>query len=319
MVGCQREYGRTALPGSRRWNPLAQSLRPVEATECPRAQRYSGRPAPKTEGQGQGGTGTGTGTSSFATAPQGPATGAATNYEWPEPINDWGQLPGRAATGLLLLQSQKGSLPPEVVTAIEGIALTSAGQEAKDLHRAVKQQARAKQELAKLGAQRLASSAAWASYLQEVTETVTKQMAAHDKHMASLDEAEAQWRSHLQTASTELAKLSDSRVTDEPDDDAAMETSKATDALAISRRAEQQTQQQQLLNSLREASQTAASLATAVKREGSRTPRRAKRPPDGDLTIDSSPEMKEDEDTAKAKLAMPLQELSTASSAPLFK
>ena len=101
MVGCQREYGRTTLPGSRRRDPLAQSSKPVEATECPRAQCYSGWPAPKTKGQGQGGTGTGTGTSSFATAPQGPATGAATIYEWPESINDWGQLPGRAAIGLL--------------------------------------------------------------------------------------------------------------------------------------------------------------------------------------------------------------------------
>ena len=162
-------------------------------------------------------------------------------------------------------------------------------------------------------------SSAWASYLQEITDTVIKQMAKHDKSKTDLENAEAQWRIHLQTASAELVKLSDSRPLEETEEDASMEATRAWDALAATRKVEQQAQQQQLLNFLREASQAAAVMATAVKREGSRTPRRTKRPASNELTIDSSPDMKEDEATVQAKLAAPLAVLADASPAPPFK
>ena len=212
---------------------------------------------------------------------------------------------------LTALQSQKGSLPPAVVTALEGIALTSAGQEAKDLHRAVQQQARAKQELAKLASQRLASSSAWATYLQDVTNTVTAQMEKHAKSMTAIEEAEVQWKTHLLAASAELAKLSDQRGTepDSAEEDTAMENTKAW-ALAETTKSEQLAQQQQLLASLKNASAAAASMATAVKREGSRTPRR-KRTVD-QLMIDSSPELAKESDETKAKLSASLEELGKA-------
>ena len=210
---------------------------------------------------------------------------------------------------LTALQSQRGSLPPEVVTALEGIALSSAGQEAKDLHRAVQHQQKAKQELAKLASQRLAASTAWAKYLQDVTETVTKQMEDHAKSMTAVEEAEAQWRVQLQVASAELAKLSDQKVIEELEDDANMETSKASDAIAEVHKTEQLAQQQQLLASLREASTAAANMATAVKREGSRTPRR-KRPVE-QMMVESSPELGKDNE-ADIKLTAPLDVLAKA-------
>ena len=80
---------------------------------------------------------------------------------------------------LTALQAQKGNLPPEMLTAIEGIAHTSASQEARGLHKAVSLQQKAKQELARIGAQRLTACASWAKYLQEVTETVHKQLTQH--------------------------------------------------------------------------------------------------------------------------------------------
>ena len=215
---------------------------------------------------------------------------------------------------LTALQSQKGSLPPAVVTALEGIAMSSAGQEAKDLHRAVKQQARAKQELAKLASQRLASSSAWAKYLQDVTSTVHAQMEKHAKNMEAIDAAEVQWKTHLLTASTELAKLSDQKEI-ESEEDMSVEASSAW-ALAETCKNEQIAQQQQLMASLKEASAAAASMATAVKREGSRTPRRKRQAEQ--MTVDSSPELSKDDDATKAKLAASLEELSKAPPAQPF-
>ena len=128
---------------------------------------------------------------------------------------------------LTALQSQQGNLPPEVLQAIEGIALTSAGQEAKGLHRAVNMQQKAKQELAKLGAQRLTACSTWAAYLQKVTETVTKQLQDHEKGLKAIDEAEISWRQSLQTASAELAKFTEQRPAEEEDDAMSMEAVKA--------------------------------------------------------------------------------------------
>ena len=81
----------------------------------------------------------------------------------------------------------------------------------------------------------------------------------------------------LQKASTELAKLSEQK-TEEEEDEMAVETANAWDALANARRQEQQAQQQQLMISLQQATETAASMANAAQ-DNSRTPRRAKRPP----------------------------------------
>ena len=208
-------------------------------------------------------------------------------------------------TLLSALQSQKSNLPPEVLQAIEGIAHNSAGQEARELHKAVSLQQKAKQELAKIGAQRLTACATWARYLQEVTATVQNQQ-------LRLDDAEASWRQSLQGASTELAKLSEQR-TEEEEDEMAVETANAWDALANARRQEQQAQQQQLMISLQQATETAASMANAAQRDNSRTSRRAKRPP----PEGSSPELApagEGKDVPKGpdqeKLAATLSELS---------
>ena len=215
-------------------------------------------------------------------------------------------------TLLTALQAQKGNLPPEVLQAVEGIALTSASQEAKGLHKAVTLQQKAKQELARIAAQRLSSSTAWAKYLQEVTETVQKQLQSHEASLKEMDEAESSWRQSLQEASMELSRLSDQRVGEE-DEEMAAETVKAWDALASTRRQEQHAQQQQLMISLRQATETAASMASAAQRETSRTPRRTKRP----LPDTSSPELlpgsavkDESKEPNQDKLDATLQELS---------
>ena len=109
------------------------------------------------------------------------------------------------------LQAQKQDLPSTVLQALEGIAHSSASAEAKEQHRAVTQQARAKRELAKIRAQRHASMSAWAQHLKDVTETVTKQMAEQQAVVVQMDEAEAQWMESLKTASAELARLSEAK------------------------------------------------------------------------------------------------------------
>ena len=91
------------------------------------------------------------------------------------------------------LQAQKSDLPPNVLQTSEGIAHTAAGQEAAGLHRAVAQQHKAKKELAKVRAQRQASTSAWAQHLKEVIETVTTQMDAQKTTVSKLEEAEQQW------------------------------------------------------------------------------------------------------------------------------
>ena len=83
------------------------------------------------------------------------------------------------------------------------------------------------------------------------------------------------------------------------------------EALADTRRQEQQEQQRQLMMSLKSASDTAVNMASAALRDNSRTPRR-KRP----LAepIESSPEQgadkKEKPETDPAKLTASLAELS---------
>ena len=141
-------------------------------------------------------------------------------------------------------------------------------------------------------------------------------MEAHAKSMAAVEEVEAQWKVQLQVASAELAKLSDQKAAEELEDDANMETSRASDAIAEVSKTEQLMQQQQLLSSLREASMAAANMATAVKREWSRTPRR-KRPVEH-MTVESFPELGKDGEV-EAKLAAPLDALAKAPPGQPFK
>ena len=191
------------------------------------------------------------------------------------------------------LQAQKTELPSTVLQAMEGIVHSSAGAEAKEHHRAVKQQTKAKQELAKVRAQRHACMNAWAQYLKDVTATVTRQMAEQQSTVQSLDEAEAQWTEALKTANSELNRFSAVKLEDAPAEmaeEAMMETPMALDAINKKRKALESEQQEKLLASLHAASQTADSMVQAARREGSRTPRRQRTAQDT-MDIHSSPEL----------------------------
>ena len=188
------------------------------------------------------------------------------------------------------LQAQKQELPSTVLQAMEGIAHSTASAEAKEHHRAVKQQTKAKQELAKVRAQRYAAMSAWAQYLKDVTATVTKQMADQQTVVQQLDDAEA-------AANTELSRLSDARPSEEavaaPAEDNSADTPMAMEALSKKRKALETEQHSQLLASLTAASKTADSMVQAVRREGSRTPRRQRTSHEA-MDIPSSPELAKD-------------------------
>ena len=251
------------------------------------------------KGAGKGAGKKGEGTKGFAPLPPPPApVQLATPAQTPAPSAP--PAPTMAEQHLsalvLALQSQKADLPPTVLQALEGIAQTNAGAEAKDLHRAVQQQTKAKKELAKVRAQRQSCMSAWAQYLRDVTETVTKQMDAQKEAIQKLEDAELQWAEALQSASAELGRLS--KVTDTiaelPAEDPLAESAAALEAQNRKRKALELEQQQQLLASLNAASFSADSMAQAAKREGSRTPRR-QRVAQESMAVSSSPELAKDQ------------------------
>ena len=218
------------------------------------------------------------------------------------PPTSAGVSAGPSVALLTALQTKKGNLPPEVLHAIEGIAM--------------RLQSKAKQELARLGAQRLNACTAWAAYLQEVTETVAKQMQIHEKGLKDIEAAETSWRESLQNAAADLARMSEKPVDDDDAEDMSVEAVKAWALVAAKRRQEHMEQQQQLMLSLREASQTAASMANAAQRDTSRTPRRKRPAREGETEgmNASSPELMKSEaakaKTEEEKLSATLGELS---------
>ena len=201
----------------------------------------------------------------------------------------------------------RDNIPPETKALLDSLQKDNTQAAAKTLHRAVAAQANAKQQLAKVRAEREQYLSAWLTYIEQVTDLLDKQLGEQETALEQYADAEIQWAQALQIANTDLNRL----VADAPpgttdQETAAMEESEAMVVSAVeteNRMAAEKEQYQASAASLKGALATirakAAERAENAKRESSRTPRR-KRP----LQIDLVEEEKEDKD-AQAAAAPP--------------
>ena len=184
-----------------------------------------------------------------------------------------------------LLASLSGatSLPEAAQAMVTEFQRSVSKNTARDLHRVVTEQAKARQEPASLRGQRTAYLAAWQQYVSEVVEMVDKQIKEQSSILEAFSNSEIAWAQQESQASQALARLarqddsaveviSDGMEADELAED------KVNEAIEIEQRVkrEQEAQVQassQILQALQAVKQQADEQASK-DREGSRTPRR---------------------------------------------
>ena len=178
------------------------------------------------------------------------------------------------------LAGATASLPEAAQSLLAELQQSSSQHTAKSLHRAVADQARAKQELSKLKANRLVYVQSWQQYIQQTSELLTQQVADQGKALDAFNTAELEWLAAEQQATQALARLTAMENGVEATDQAMMdgEALASDQAAAESRLQAEREQQQQAAVQMQAALQAAAAQAEeqvqACKREGSRTPRR---------------------------------------------
>ena len=179
---------------------------------------------------------------------------------------------------------------------------------AKAMHKAVADQSKARQALARIQAQRATYLQAWHTYLGQLAQLLEKQLAEQTQVLENFDNSELQWTQADQQATQQLARLAGAdKETAEPNDkdmedaealvDSAMETEQRLKAAT----AESQQSARRMLTALGEMKQNAEELAQRQGGEGSRTPRRGQQSENG-----SKEAAKDEKGTEACPLARPI-------------
>ena len=207
-------------------------------------------------------------------------------------------------------------VPPGLQQMLEQHLQEDAKSQSKRLHALVSQQQTARAQLRKIHADKVQFETSWEQYLQQLAQTLEAQTKERATAIQAFGEAEEAWRSQLDAASTELARLTQENQSAPSEFQIAVPMKDMTEAVAsqmaqaeqCSAAAAEQCQQLQL--ALKLASATAADnlhelAQSAPGRESSRTPRR-KRPSD-QLVVSDSDEVEVDAVCAKATATQPPQ------------
>ncbi|CAE7467338.1 CACNA1S [Symbiodinium sp. CCMP2592] len=187
-----------------------------------------------------------------------------------------------------ILSTSGINLPDAAQQLVVGIQQSSSQSSARALHKAVADQTRAKQSLAKVRQARLGYTQAWATYLGQLTQVVETQVREQERILDELDDAEAQWSGAEREATQLLAKMTSSgdgkpedRVTEVDDEDKDMDAAEAAVDAAIDMEAKMRAEtearrqaSQNVVAVLGQLRQSAQEQAGTHEREGSRTPRR---------------------------------------------
>ncbi|CAE7784405.1 unnamed protein product [Symbiodinium sp. CCMP2456] len=178
-----------------------------------------------------------------------------------------------------ILKNSAVSLPEEAQSILAELHQNSSQSAAKVLHRAVADQAKSRQALAKVQAQRQNYMAAWKDYLGQIYALLEQQVEEQNKVLLGFDEAEAQWASMEHQATQQLAKLAnaDKDGAEGSEKDAEMNEQLVTETIDVEARLADSTEAniqdgQKLLAALRSMKDSADQ--TKPGRDGSRTPRK---------------------------------------------
>ena len=184
-------------------------------------------------------------------------------------------------TLLGLLSGSSAALPPEAQQMIAALQETNSQSNAKVMHRAVADQAKARQTLARIQTQKATYLQAWHAYVSELAALLETQLAEQAAVMSDFEEKELQWSQAEAQASQQLARMTGASGESTEAGEREMEISEeladtAAEAAARLRQSteESQASAKQMLAALRDVQQTAAEQVQQSAREGSRTPRR---------------------------------------------
>eukprot|EP00439_Symbiodinium_sp_Y106_P015585 s4140_g2.t1 len=184
-------------------------------------------------------------------------------------------------TLLGLLSGSSAALPPEAQQMIAALQETNSQSNAKGMHRAVADQAKARQTLARIQTQKATYLQAWHAYVSELAALLETQLAEQAAVMSDFEEKELQWSQAEAQASQQLARMTGASGESTEAGEREMEISEeladtAAEAAARLRQSteESQASAKQMLAALRDVQQTAAEQVQQSAREGSRTPRR---------------------------------------------
>ena len=236
-----------------------------------------------------------------------PAAPARVPTSMPKPPEEpsTGSSEDRKALEMLVahISTAGGDVPDSIASLVSQYKTVTHKQEGRQLHQLVARQTQAKRELARIETERANYDKAWVEYIDRLTQLIQNQFAAREQAVREMDESAEAWTGQLRDSSRALAESAGSSETkqDMEVEDAEAIVTAAVEEESQRRQAAEATQRQHysVIEALRQAR---ATVVSAVRREGSRTPRRKK---DKDNFVDSSPELEPQEppqDGAAAKL-----------------
>ena len=200
-------------PWKEEWWPEARSPR-QRANQSPRRGGGKGKKGGK-EGLGKSkAAGPGKPDQSMAKPPTldvVPAAPTAPTLVNPKPgqLADTGPSADRIQLEALLgaLAGSSATLPPAAQQMIATLQENTAQSEARVMHKAVTEQARARQALTRVQAQRTAYLAAWHTYLGQLASLLESQLAEQSTVLENFDNSELMWTQADQGATQQLARL----------------------------------------------------------------------------------------------------------------
>ena len=181
---------------------------------------------------------------------------------------------------LMAVLATTSGLPEAAQAMLTEYQKTNSRSTAKDLHKAVADQAKARQELAKIRGTRQAYLSSWKDYVTQVMDLLDEQVKAQVTILESFDQAELEWSQQEAQASQILAKLAahtggaaDQLEVEVEDSDAMVTEAVEVETRLRREQEEQHKSTRQVLEALLKVKQQ-AEAQTKPEREGSRTPRR---------------------------------------------
>eukprot|EP00439_Symbiodinium_sp_Y106_P055515 s90_g7.t1 len=295
-----------------------------------------GKGADAREGKGPG-TGKGAGKAERTAAPPSleglPAASVAPMVAAPKkPGGEQTPSPEKAQLEALVgvLAASSGSLPPAAQQMLASLQETQTQSNTKLMHRAVADQSRARQALAKIQVQRATylqawheylaqlaglletqiqeQSQAWHEYLAQLAGLLETQIQEQSQVLEDLDQSELQWLGADQAATQQLARLTGASEKEEDgaesmeDAESAVDTAVAAESKLRAATAESQQSAKRMLTAVGELRHSAEGQLQQAKRDGSRTPRRGeKSEAPGDTGKHEAPEKKEEAQTTSSK------------------
>ena len=289
----QADPARSRQDQQERWQSPRRPARPW-TSRAPKSPRRRGKGEGKPSAKGQDTGGKGKTKQPVLAVPQ--VEGLPAPPVAPAPV-----LPKKAATEaggtasqdrlqletLLASLATASDLPQAAQEMVSEFQRTSSRNTAKDLHKAVADQAKARQELVKLRGNRSAYLQAWQQYVAQVMELLDAQVKSQDTILEGFNQSELEWIQQEAQATSTLARLAQLEGATGPQemtvDESEELVSEAIEAEQRLRREqeEQQRKSRQMLEALQAVRQHAEEQVRH-DREGSRTPRRRTAEAEGD-------------------------------------